>query len=63
MADVLCMYYSRTGNTKQTMQEIAEALDAELVELQDGVDRSGWSGWLRSGLDAVRRTTRRTMIR
>jgi menaquinone-dependent protoporphyrinogen IX oxidase len=60
MADVLCMYYSRTGNTKQTMQEIAEALDAELVELQDGVDRSGWSGWLRSGLDAVRRTTRRT---
>lgn len=60
MADVLCMYYSRTGNTKQTMQEIAEALDAELVELQDGIDRSGWGGWLRSGLDAVRRTTRRT---
>jgi len=59
MADVLCMYYSRTGNTKQTMQEIAEALDAELVELQDGIDRSGWGGWLRSGLDAVRRTTRR----
>jgi flavodoxin len=54
------MYYSRTGNTKQTMQEIAEALDAELIELQDGVDRSGWGGWLRSGLDAVRRTTRRT---
>ena len=60
MSDILCMYYSRTGNTKQTMQEIAEALDAELVELQDGVDRSGWGGWLRSGLDAVRRTTRRT---
>ena len=60
MADVLCMYYSRTGNTKQTMQEIAETLNAELVEIQDGVDRSGWSGWLRSGLDAVRRTTRRT---
>jgi hypothetical protein len=42
------------------MQEIAEALNAELVEVQDGVDRSGWGGWLRSGLDAVRRTTRRT---
>ena len=60
MSDILCMYYSRTGNTKQTMEEIAGTLDAELVELQDGIDRSGWGGWLRSGLDAVRRTTRRT---
>lgn len=60
MSDILCMYYSRTGNTKQTMEEIAAELDAELVELQDGIDRSGWTGWLRSGLDAVRRTTHRT---
>ena len=29
MSDVLCMYYSRSGNTKKAMQEIAEALDAE----------------------------------
>jgi hypothetical protein len=27
------------------------------VELRDGVDRSGAKGWLRCGLDAVRRTT------
>lgn len=60
MSDILCMYYSRTGNTKQTMEEIAAELGAELVELQDGIDRSGWTGWLRSGLDAVRRTTHRT---
>ena len=55
--NVLCMYYSRTGNTKTAMEEIAKALDAELVELQDGVDRSGAMGWLRSGFDAVRRTS------
>lgn len=57
MKDVLCMYYSRTGNTKRAMEEIAEALDADLVELRDNVDRSGWGGWLRCGLDAMRRTT------
>ena len=39
------------------MEEIASALDAELVELRDGVDRSGWRGWLRCGLDAMRKST------
>ena len=57
MSDVLCIYYSRTGNTRKAMEEIAEALGAELVEITDGVDRSGTSGWLRSGLDAMRKTT------
>ena len=57
MSDILCMYYSRTGNTKKAMEEIAEALGAELVELRDDVDRSGWKGFVRCGLDAVRRTT------
>ena len=57
MSHVLCIYYSRTGNTRKAMEEIALALDAELVEITDGVDRSGTSGWLRSGLDAMRKTT------
>lgn len=57
MSDILCMYYSRTGNTKNAMAEIAEALGADLVELSDDVDRTGWKGWLRCGLDAMRRTT------
>ena len=59
MSDVLCIYFSRTGNTRKAMEEIAEALGAELVEITDGVDRSGWGGWMRSGLDAMRRTTLR----
>ena len=58
MSDILCIYYSRTGNTKKAMEEIAAALDAELVELRDGVDRGGWRGWLRCGLDAMRKSTR-----
>ena len=55
MSDILCIYYSRSGNTKKAMEEIAAALDAELVEITDGVNRSGTSGWLRSGMDAMRK--------
>ena len=58
MSDVLCIYYSRTGHTKKAMEEIAQALDAELVELSDGADRSGTLGVLRCGLDAMRKTSR-----
>ena len=38
MSDILCIYYSRTGNTKKAMEEIAAALDAELAELRDNED-------------------------
>ncbi|MBR3641770.1 MAG: hypothetical protein IKN53_07070 [Oscillibacter sp.] len=55
MHDVLCIFYSRTGKTREAMEEIAAALDAEVVELTDGVDRKGFRGWLRSGMDAVKR--------
>lgn len=57
MSDILCLYYSRSGNTRQTMAEIAKALEAELVEFTDGVDRQGRKGYFRSGLDAMRRST------
>ena len=55
---ILCIYYSRTGNTKQAMTEIAEALDCELLEVQDKTNRSGAIGALRCGLDAMRKKTR-----
>ena len=57
MSDILCLYYSRTGRTAAAMSEIARALDAELVEITDGVDRSGWRGYLRAGKEAMRRST------
>ena len=57
MSKILCVYYSRSGKTKAVMEEIAQELEAELVELHDRVDRTGARGWLRCGLDAMRRTT------
>ena len=57
MSKVLCLYYSRSGNTRKAMTEIAGALDAELVEIRDSADRSGWGGWLRCGMDSMRKTT------
>lgn len=56
--DILCLYYSRAGHTKFAMEEIAAALDCECVEMRDRVDRDGAIGWLRCGLDAMRRRTR-----
>lgn len=55
MPYILCVYYSRTGNTEKLMKEIAQELKCELVKLDDGVDRSGLSGWLRSGMQAMAR--------
>lgn len=57
MSDILCIYYSRTGKTKQTMMEICDSLGGELVEIQDRVERTGMKGAIRCGLDAVRKTT------
>ena len=45
--NILCLYYSRTGNTKKAMEEVAEALDCECLEIRDKVDRSGTMGYLR----------------
>lgn len=58
MSDVLCIYYSRTGKTRQAMEEVAEALGAELVKITDGQDRSGFKGFMLSGMEAMRKSTR-----
>ena len=57
MSDILCLYYSRTGKTKKAMEEIAAALDAELVSFTDGEDYSGLGGFLWAGKTAMRRKT------
>ena len=55
MPNILCVYYSRTGTTEKLMQEIAQELKCEILKLDDGIDRSGLRGWLRSGLQAMAR--------
>ena len=55
--NILCLYYSRTGNTKKAMEEVAEALDCECLEIRDKVDRSGTMGYLRCCFDAMHKRT------
>jgi len=55
MPHILCIYYSRTGHTEKLMREIAAELKCEAVKLDDGVDRAGVKGWLRSGMQAMSR--------
>ena len=53
MPYTLCVYYSRTGATEKLMREIAQELKCEIVKLDDGVNRAGVRGWLRSGMQAM----------
>ncbi len=55
MANMLCVYFSRTGRTAKLVGEIAQEIGCEIVRLDDGVDRKGLSGWLLSGMQAVAR--------
>ncbi|WP_409968562.1 hypothetical protein RFF05_00825 [Bengtsoniella intestinalis] len=52
MKDILCIYYSRTGNTKTAVEDIAKVLDAEVVEIHDNVERNGIIGFIKSGMHA-----------
>ncbi len=55
--DILCICYSRTGKTKEAMERVAREMDAELVFLTDHVKRGGLLGFIRCGMDAMRKRT------
>lgn len=40
------------------VKEIAEALGAEITAITDDCDRSGWRGYMRCGMDAMKTSTR-----
>lgn len=44
----LCLYYSRTNTTRVIMRRVASLLDADLFEYTDGIDRSGFKGYVKS---------------
>lgn len=52
---ILCLYCTRTQLTKAIMEDIAGKLDAELVEVTDGKDRSGLLGYLGACVDAFKK--------
>ena len=54
MKDVLVVYYSRTGSTRQLAQRIAAMLDADLEEIHEAHKRLGAFGFLRSLYDVAR---------
>ena len=58
MSDVLCIYYSFSGNTCRAMKEIADAVGAEIVAISDEEERGGWRGYIRCGMDAMKTSTR-----
>lgn len=49
----LVVYYSRTGNTKLIGDFIAEKTGADVEELKDLKNRSGFIGYIIAGMDAV----------
>lgn len=51
----LCLYYSRTNLTRVIMSKIAMLTGADLVEYSDGIDRSGFRGYVRSCIDSYRK--------
>lgn len=55
-SNVLVIYYSRTGTTATLGRAIAEASGADLVPIEDTVDRRGPFGFLRSIVDAARKS-------
>lgn len=50
----LVVYYSRSGNTREVAQSIAQEMQCDIEEIQDTQNRSGIIGWLKSGYQANR---------
>jgi len=52
---ILVVFYSRTGNTKKVAEEIAAELKCDIEEILDTKDRSGMSGYMASGKEAMKK--------
>lgn len=50
----LVVFYSRTGNTKKLAKKIAEGIGADIDEIEDGQNRKGPIGFLKSGFQSLR---------
>ena len=51
----LVMFYTRTGTSWKVAQEIANSLNADLEELVDLDNRKGFLGYIKSGIDALKK--------
>lgn len=51
----ICLYYSRTNMTKETIETLAEILDADVFEYTDGKKRDGVLGYIVACFDSLKR--------
>jgi len=54
--NAIIYYYSRSGTTEKIAKELAKKLDCEAEMVDDGVDRAGFFGLLRTGFHAMKKT-------
>ena len=52
MPRILVVYFSRTGHTRTVARQLADRLGAEVEEINDPTNRSGFFGYQRSGFQA-----------
>ena len=50
----LVVYYSRSGTTRKMAQALAKSLRSDLEEITEAKSRSGFLGYMRSAIEAVR---------
>ena len=51
-AQILAVYYSRSGNTEALGREIARKLDADIVRIQSATYSLDYKGWRQASKDA-----------
>jgi flavodoxin len=53
--NALVVYYSRTGNTRKAGRAMADLLECGELEIESREDRRGAGGYVRAGIDAMRK--------
>lgn len=56
MPSILIVFYSRTGATQHVAMQLAKKLGAHTLVIQDAQPRDGFRGYIRSVLEATRRS-------
>lgn len=54
----LVLYATRTGLTYNIAQKIAGELDAEIAQISDGKDYSGFFGYIRAAIEGLKKSPR-----
>ena len=55
--NTLVVYYTRSGNTKKTVETLSRMISCDVLEIDDGINRKGIIGWIRSGYQGASKKT------